>query len=73
MKKLLPIGLQLLLMELGPCLDEALLLLRKKTRDHGNRSNRIDGRMLLIVSMKMDCMMPLSGLRKHPDDDSEKP
>ena len=67
-----PILPELLLMKLGPRLDESPLLLREGS---GNKLNWIDPEHrhpILVVRMEVRCLVGSASLCKHPDDDPEE-
>jgi hypothetical protein len=67
-----PILPELLLMKLGPCLDESPLLFREGSRNELDWGNPEDCDPILVVRMEVWCLMGSASLCKHPDDYPEE-
>lgn len=67
-----PIPPELLLMKLGPCLDEPPLLLREGSRNDLNWVDPEHGYPVLEVRMEVRDLVRSASLCEHPDDDPEE-
>jgi hypothetical protein len=68
----LPILLELLLMQFGPCLDESPLSLREGSRDELKWVDPEHRDPISVVRMEVGCQVRSTRLCKHPDDDPEE-
>jgi hypothetical protein len=69
----LPVVLQFCTVNLHPSLDEPLLRLRQATAETLDRVDRENGRLLLVIRVKMRAVMLTASLDEHPYDDPEEP
>jgi len=68
----IPVRQQFVLMQFGPCLNQAPLFLRQRSGNHFHRAHREDGSFALIIRMEMNVMVRRARFGKHADDDTKK-
>ena len=68
-----PVAQELRMMNLRPCLNEALLRPRESATDALNRIESQRGKSILMQRVEVRPMMRGTDFHEHPNDDSEKP
>lgn len=60
-------------MDLGPCLDQPLLGLRKSTPEDLQRVQGEHASLILVIRVEVRPMMRPTNLDEHADDNAEEP